>query len=215
MWRMTAARRDAGAAFVGVALVLTSLVLIWAARLSVPGVVYVSGLGATGMPTARQFETALLLIVAGGSLIAFAGRHVRSGLRVLSAWTPAISLWIACGFFLVASQVTCTPGCPTPLGPSFDWQDFTHIVCAVFAFAASCWAMLQSSFVRDHRALSRFSIAMGASVAVIASAGGILSLVNFATDVGSKLELVATSLAIGWVAVYGISTAARRLALIQ
>jgi hypothetical protein len=56
---------------------------------------------------------------------------------------------------------------------------------------------------------------MGASVAVIASAGGILSLVNFATDVGSKLELVATSLAIGWVAVYGISTAARRLALIQ
>jgi hypothetical protein len=130
---------------------------------------------------------------------------------VLASWTPAVSLWIASGFFLVASQVTCTAGCPLPYGPTFDWQDVTHIACAVLAFAAACWAMLQTSFAREHRILARFSLAMGGGVAVIAGAGGILSLARFATDFGSRLELAATTLAILWVAVFGVAVAVRRM----
>ncbi|WP_213815621.1 DUF998 domain-containing protein [Glaciihabitans sp. dw_435] len=181
------------------------------ARLSVSRDLYVSELGATGQPTAKQFEIALLLIVVGGSLIAFAGRDIRSRLPVLRVWTPAISLWIASGFFLVASQVTCTSGCPVPYGPSFTWQDLTHITCAVIAFGAAVWAMLQASFARDHRALAIFSRASGAAVAVIAGAGGILSLIGVATGFGSRLEFVATTVAIGWVAVYGAVIAARAI----
>jgi hypothetical protein len=202
--------RDAVAGILGAVLVLIALALIWVARLRT-GDVYVSELGATGAPTARMFEVALLLIVVGGSLIAFAGRDVRSRLRVLAAWSPAVSLWIACGFFLVASQVTCTAGCPVPYGPSFDWQDLGHITCAVLAFAAACWGMLQTSFAREHRALAIFSRVCGIGVAVIAGAGGILSLADFDTSFGSRLELAATTIAVLWVAVYGAVIAVRRI----
>jgi hypothetical protein len=193
----------------GSMLVLAALTIIWIARISVGRDVYVSELGGTGAPTAREFEVALLLIVAGGSLIAFTGRDVRSRIRFLAIWTPAVSLWISCGFFLVASQVTCTAGCPVPYGPSFDWQDLTHIVCATSAFIVACWAMLQTAFARGHRVLAGFSFAMGGAVGVIAAAGGILSLAQFQVGFGSRLELAATTLAIAWVAVYGIVIAAR------
>nr|WP_244956818.1 DUF998 domain-containing protein [Galbitalea soli] len=199
-------------ALAGAALVLIALAIIWAARLSDPAnAVYVSELGATGAPTAREFEAALILIVAGGSAIAWAARDVRSRVRMLAAWSPSVSLWIACGFFLVASQVTCTAGCPLPYGPSFDWQDLTHITVAVLAFAAACWAMLQTSFARERRVIAWFSLVMGASVATIAAAGGLLSLAQVATDVGSRFELIATTLAIGWVATFGSAVAVGRL----
>jgi hypothetical protein len=202
---------DAAAALVGSLLVIGALTLIWGARLSIERALYVSEMGATGEPTAAVFKVALLLVVAGGSLIAFASRGVRSSVRILSAWTPAVSLWVACGFFLVAAQVTCTAGCPVPYGSSFTWQDFTHISCAVVAFAASAWAMLQVSFVGGQRGLELFSRVSGVSVAIIAATGGILSLIGFATDFGSQLELVATTVAIGWVAVYGAVTGVRHL----
>jgi hypothetical protein len=207
-----APRARAAAALTGSLLVIGALVLIWLARFSIGRDVYVSEMGATGEPTAAVFKIALLLVVAGGSLIAAASRDVRSRARVLSVWTPAVSLWVACGFFLVAAQVTCTAGCPVPYGDSFTWQDLTHIVCAVVAFAASAWAMLQVSFVGGQRALALFSRISGASVAIIAAAGGILSLIGFATDIGSRLEFVATTIAIGWVAVYGAATGFRHLA---
>jgi hypothetical protein len=204
---------DVVTSLLGAALVFAALVIIWVARIATGGqAVYVSELGATGAPTAREFEVALLLIVAGGSLIAFAGKDVRSRVRMLAVWTPAVSLWIACGFFLVASQVTCTAGCPIPYGPTFDWQDLTHITCAVLAFAAACWAMLQTSFAHDHRGLARFSLAAAIAVAVVSGIGGILSLAQFATDVGADAELAATTLAVAWVIVYGIMTATGRLA---
>ncbi|MCU1552123.1 MAG: hypothetical protein JWR36_2683 [Glaciihabitans sp.] len=202
---------DVVTTLVGSGLVLSALVIIWIARLTIPRDIYVSELGATGMPTARTFEIALLLIVAGGSLIAFAGRNIRSRVRILAAWTPAVSLWIACGFFLVASQVTCTSGCPLPYGSTFDWQDLTHITCATFAFVAACWAMLQTALAENHRTLARFSLWTGVAVGVIAGVGGLCSLTNFQANFGSRLELVATTLAIAWVAVLGVSIAARRL----
>ncbi len=202
---------DVVSSVVGALLVLAALVIIWAARLTISAAIYVSELGATGMPTAKVFELALLLIVVGGSLIAFAAKDIRSRIRFLAVWTPAVSLWVACGFFLVASQVTCTAGCPLPYGPSFDWQDVTHITCATLAFAAACWAMLQTSFALDHRILSRFSLTMAIAVGVIAGIGGLCSLARFQVEVGSALELVATTLAIAWVIVLGVSTAAGRI----
>lgn len=204
--------RDVMAALVGCCLVLAALAIIWASRLSVPRDLYVSEMGAPGEPTAGSFRLALLLIVAGGSLIAFAGRGVRSVPRMLATWTPAVSLWIACGFFLVASQITCTRGCPLPYGPSFTWQDLIHICCAVLAFAAAVWAMLQASFARDHRALAIFSRVSAVAVALIAGTGGILSIIRLAVGFGSWLEFLATTIAIAWVAVYGSVIAARAIA---
>ncbi|MEP6481359.1 MAG: hypothetical protein ABJA94_05060 [Rhodoglobus sp.] len=202
-------RAEIFAALAGCVLVVAALAIIWAARLTIPRDLYVSELGAVGMPTAKWFEAALLLIVLGGSAIAWSGRRVRSRVRVLSAWAPAVSLWIACGFFLFASQVTCTAGCPIPYGSTFVLQDFLHTSAAVLAFAAACWAMLQSSFAQDHRVLAVFSGTVGILVAVIAGTGGMFSLLHFQQAFGSRLEFVATTLAIGWLVVFGAVLAAR------
>jgi hypothetical protein len=204
-------RAEIAAALAGCVLVAAALVIIWVARLSIPRELYVSELGAEGMPTAKWFEAALLLIVVGGSAIAWAGRRVRSRLRVLAAWTPAISLWIGCAFFLFASQVTCTSGCPLPYGPTFNLQDFLHTLAAVLAFAAACWAMLQSSFAKGHRVLAIFSGVTGILVALIAGTGGMFSLLKFQQAFGSRLEFVATTLAIGWLIVFGATLAARAI----
>jgi heme A synthase len=200
-------RRDAFdivASLTGAILITAALVLIWVARFQFGGTdVYVSELGGTGATTAHQFEVALLLVVAGGALVAFAGKDVRSRIRILSFWTPAVSIWIACGFFLAASQVTCQAGCPLPTLSPFDWQDLTHITCAVLAFVAACLAMLQTAFAIDHRHLARFSLTIAVAVAVISGLGGILSLARFDTELGGYAEFTATTLAIAWVVVYG------------
>lgn len=193
----------------GCVLVVIALAIIWAARLTIPRALYVSELGAEGMPTAAWFEAALLLIVAGGVAIGWAGRRVRSKARVLRAWTPAVSLWAACALFLFASQVTCTWGCPLPYGPTFNLQDFLHTLAAVLAFAAACWAMLQSSFAQNHRVLAVFSRVTGIAVAVIAGTGGLFSLFRFQVEFGAQLEFVATTLAIAWLVVFGAVLAAR------
>ena len=193
----------------GSVLVLAALVIIWVARVSQGRDLYVSELGAAGQPTARWFEGALLLIVAGGSLIAYAARGIRSRLPILAIWAPAVSLWIGCGFFLVASQVTCTTGCPLPVGVTFTWQDLIHTVVAVLAFAAACFGMLQVSFAAGHRSLARFSLGAAVAVAVIAGAGGILSLARFQAEFGSRLELAATTIALGWLLTLGLVTALR------
>ena len=199
----TMAKVELVAALAGCVAVTVALVIIWMSRLSVPRELYVSELGAEGEPTARAFMVALLLIVVGGSAIAFAGRRVHSRVRWLAVWTPAISLWIACGFFLFASQVTCTSGCPLPYGPSFNLQDFLHTLAAVLAFALACFAMLQTSFAEGHKVLARLSLASAILVAVIAGTGGLLSLFRFQQDFGSRLEFVATTIAIAWLVVLG------------
>ena len=199
--------RDRLASRLGCVLVAAALAIILVARSTVHRVAYVSELGAEGEPTARWFEAALLLIVLGGSLIAWAGRDVRSTARLLRLWTPAISLWIGCAFFLGASQVTCTAGCPLPVGPTITPQNFAHTLMAVLAFAAACTAMLQSAFAQGNRMLARLSLLAGILVAVVAATGGILSLLRFGTDVGSVLELVATAISIGWLVVFGLTAA--------
>jgi heme A synthase len=128
---------------------------------------------------------------------------------VLSAWTPAVSLWVGCSFFLFASQVTCTTGCPLPYGDTFNLQDFLHTLAAVLAFAAACWAMLQASFAKGHRLLAVFSGVTGIIVAVVAGTGGLLSLFRWQAEFGSRLEFVATTIAIFWLVIFGAVLAAR------
>jgi len=200
---------ELAATVLGVAAVVAALLTIWRARLSIDHDVYVSELGAPNLPTAGEFRTALLLIVVGAALIAFAARDLRSRGRLLAAWIPAVSLWAAAGGFLVASQVTCTAGCPVPYGPDFTWQDFTHTTVAVLAFAAACWGMLQVAFVRRHRGLAIMSLVSAVLVAVVAGAGGILSLLNFQVGLGSRLELVATSIGLLWIALLGAAIGLR------
>ena len=125
---MTRGRRDALLGALGCLLVAAALAAIWLARLVLaasPPVDLVSELGAQGEPTAGWFMAAMLALVAGGALIAWTARGVRGG-RVLAV-DASVSLWVSSGFFLFASQVTYTPGCPLPYGPTFVWRDFLHL----------------------------------------------------------------------------------------
>lgn len=193
-----ASRLDRAAAGVACLLVTVALGIIWIARVSIGRDVYVSVMGATGMPTADWFRSALMLVAAGGGLAAFVTRAIRVSPPIVRLWPPAVSLACASGLFLLASQVTCTPGCPIPYGPSFTWPDFTHTTSAVLAFAFACWAMLQLTFAADHRLMSRLSLCCGVAVAVIAATGGIMSLAGWDHEVGSRFEFIATTIAIGW-----------------
>jgi len=206
-----ARRRDAALSVAGSLLVLAALAIIWGARLSVPRELYVSELGAVGEPTAEAFRVALLLLVAGGVLVAWAVRDLRARTPILRYGTPALSLAIACACFFVAAHVPCTQGCPLPIGETFTMQDFTHTLAAVVAFAAACWAMLQVAFAPGHRAISRLSLTMALAVGVIAGVGGLLSLLRWNAEFGSRLELVATTVGIGWLVVVGVVRAVRLL----
>lgn len=206
--------RHRALAGLGIVCVLAALVIIWAARLTVPRDLYVSELGATGMPTARAFQVALVLIVIGGVAIGWVGRDVRSRPRILNLWSPSTTLFVSCAFFLVASQVTCTAGCPVPYGPLFTWRDFIHTTAAVIAFAAAVLTIVQCAFAVGHRALQVFSLCAGIAVAVIAGAGGLMSLLDFYANVGSRLEFVATTIGLAWILVFGLTLlAGPRLAL--
>lgn len=195
------------AALTGSVLVGIALTIIWIARLSTDRTLYVSGLGADGEPTAGWFEMALLLLVAGGFSVAWAARGLRAAVPILSIGTPSLSVALSSSLFLVASQVPCTSGCPLPVGPTFTWQDLIHTSVAVLAFALAAVAMLQASFVQGRPVLRALSLGSGIATALIAAAGGILSLLQYRTDIGSMLELVATTVGMGWLMILGVSTA--------
>ena len=192
-------------ALAGTLCMAAALVTLWIARLSVHYDVYVSELGAPGMPTAQVFQIVLLLIVVGGALIAWAGRGIRSRGRIVRWWTPSISLAAASAFFLVDSQVTCTYGCPLPVGATFTLQDFVHTLAAVLAFAAASWAIFQCAFAVGHPALARFSLIAAIAVAAVSTAGGLMSLLRFEAVLGSRFELLATTIGLAWVVVFGAS----------
>ena len=196
-------------AIIGALLVAAALALIWRARVSVPRELYVSELGAMGEPTAGVFRAALLLLVVGGVLVAWSMRDVRSRPPVLRRGTPALTLALACSAFFVSAQVPCTQSCPLPLGDTFTVQDLVHTFAAVVAFGAACWAMLQVAFAPGHRAVSGVTLVMASAVGVIAATGGMLSLAGWNAVLGSRLELVATTIGIGWLVVFGMVRAAR------
>lgn len=194
-------------ALLGTIVMAVALVLLWSAKLRVGGNVYVSELGAPGMPTARAFEAVLLLIGAGGLLIAAAGRGIRSRARVFRWWRPSLSLALASVFFLVDSQVSCTPGCPVPVGATFTVQDFVHTFSAVLAFASASWAIMQCAFAAGHPALARVSVVAAIAVAAASTAGGLMSLFQFETVWGSRFEWVATTIGLAWVVAFGVGLA--------
>lgn len=197
-------------ALLGALALAAALALLWGARLSVDYDVYVSELGAPGMPTAHVFEAVLLLIAGGGVLIAWAGRGIRSRARVFRWWPPALSLVLASAFFLVDSQVTCTLSCPLPLGPTFTVQNFVHTFAAVLAFAFASWAIMQCAFAVGHRALTRISAVAAISVAAASTAGGLMSLFRFDAVLGSRFEWIATTVGLAWIVVFGLGLALPR-----
>lgn len=199
-------RLDAGAAILGCAFALASLALIWGARAAVGRPIYVSELGAVGMATREVFTWGLLSLVAAGVLIGWAGRHVRGD--ALRGWSPSVSLWLASALFLVASQVTCTYGCPAPVGAAFTWQDLGHTLAAVLAFCLACVAMLQLSRVRPHHSMTTLSAVGAWSVAGFAGVGGILGLLRDSVEVGAAFEFAAMTIAVCWVVAFGASLAA-------
>lgn len=185
--------------------VLVGLGLLWGARIAADRFVYVSELGADGEPTAWAFRWALLLIAGAALVVAGAARELRSRLRVLARFTPSFSLVVAAAAFAFASQVTCTSGCPLPVGPAFTWQDLLHTAVAVLGFAAACVAMLQVATARNHPGLARLSLLSAIGVAVVAGAGGILSLARVMVGLGGILEFVATTLALLWLAALAVA----------
>ncbi|TCO37432.1 uncharacterized protein DUF998 [Rathayibacter tanaceti] len=190
---------------------LAGLGVLLAARFSIGSSrwVYVSEMGAPDLPTAAAFEIALLLVAAGGGLIAAGAWAVRA--RLLSALPPAAAILLAAACFALASQVTCTAGCPLPVGPAFSWQDLIHTSAAVLGFAAACVAMLQLATTRERPALARLSLAAGIAVAVVAGTGGILSLLRVWLPLGGTLEFVATAIAVLWLAAVGLVLAVEEL----
>lgn len=193
---------------VGTLGVVCGVIVIWAARLSVPYPVYVSELGAEGAPTAGVFSFALLLIAGGGLAVALASGHIRSSVQILDRWTPAVSIGCAAGCFVLASQVTCTAACPVPLvDPRSTVQDLVHTTAAVLGFGAACFAMLQVAFSERLPRVARFSLASCMAVASITIVGGLLAIVRVATGIGSWLELIGTTIAIVWMAAYSLALA--------
>jgi len=184
---------------------LTGLVTIWIARSTVPHWIYVSELGAQGAPTAPAFAVALLAIAFGGAAIAVGSSAFRAVNRVLGAWPVAVTIAASAVCFVVASQVTCTATCPVPLvNPRAQPQDLIHIAFAVLGFGLGCWAMLQCAFVRAHRAVRRISLVACGTVAVITIVGGVLAIFHVAVDLGAFSEFAGMTVAIGWLATFGV-----------
>jgi hypothetical protein len=184
----------------GVAALLTAsgLVLIWLARLSADRYLYVSELGAAAEPTAVVFRIALSSVAVSAALVALCMPRLSPRTRFFSGVPAAVVLAVSAVAFGVASQVTCTQYCPLPVGAAFTWQDLIHTVCAVIGFVGASFVMLQVATDTRFRRLARFSAAAAISVAVIAGIGGLLSLLQFGTQLGGILELVATTIALLW-----------------
>mgnify|MGYP000894948741 FL=1 len=158
---------------------------------------YISELGAVGLRTEEWFRWGFVLVTVGIALVGWIVRDVRSRGRVLDRWRPGVSLLVSAAWFLLASQVSCTDGCPAPTMPNATPRDAVHISAAVLGFAAGAWAMLQLATATD-RWMRRISAVGGVLVATIAATGGLISLARGNTDIGSSLEFVAAAIGIAW-----------------
>lgn len=199
---------------VGAMLVTGSAAVIWALRSGYAGAIYVSGLGATGEPTASDFNVALLVLGVGGAFVALSARGVRPyhrAPRLLRALAPWALLLIASLCFVAASRVTCSAKCPIPSDPRFTVADAVHISLAVAGFALACLAMLLVAAVASSRALRVSSLVAAVAVGVIAGIGGLLSLAEANVLLGGWLEFIAMTLALLWLAWYAVAVAVGRL----
>ena len=188
---------DAVVALLAVGSLVAGAAVIGDARAMYERFLYISELGAQHMHSAGQFQIGFGLVIVGILLVAVVVRDVRTDLPLLRRWAPAASLVVAGALFAIAAAVPCSPGCPSLLGPEAEWRDWTHIAAAVLAFVAGCVAMLQFATAGDPW-VARLSIAGGLAVGIIAATGGLLSLANGDTDLGSTLEFVAAGIGVLW-----------------
>lgn len=171
-----------------------------------PRDVYVSGLGAPDSPVAAVFNVTLLTVGACGLLLAagvtaIRGRADRLG-RILGA---AIALAGVC--FVIASQVTCTAGCPLPGSPTFAVADAVHVTFAVVGFAAGCGAILLAALRASSAAVRWMSMLCGVTVGVVALAGALIALTRIGLVLGPTMEFAATTIALVWCGWFGLHTA--------
>ncbi|MFC7431263.1 MULTISPECIES: DUF998 domain-containing protein [unclassified Agrococcus] len=197
MHRALAARSDRVVGALAVLALVAGSVIIGTQRARYERYLYISELGAVHMRSEEWFRWGFVLVVVGIALVAWVLRDVRSRGRVLDRWRPAISLLVSAAWFLVASQVTCTDGCPAPFTPGSTPRDAVHIAAAVLGFAAGAWGMVQLATATD-RWLRRISAVGGVLVAGFAATGGLISLARGNTDVGSTLEYVAAAIGVAW-----------------
>jgi len=199
-------RRVVLLAGVGGGAAFLSAALIWLSRLWDPSVHYVSQLGASGMPTAPLFNSALLLLGIAAVLVDRALLH-RPEVYV-AGWPIAATLVVCGACFAVASVVTCSPGCPVPFTPGALPQDLIHISAAVLGFVLAIVAMAQVSLLRRRPWMRRVSVATLVSVGLTSFTGAMLALFRGDTVLGGNLEFTAATLAIAWFGVFGLQVAA-------
>ncbi len=183
-----------------------ALGIIWTARILLDRSAYVSALGAVEEPSARWFKYALIMIVFGGLVTAWRARGVRLRRWDAAILRPSALLGISSFGFFVASQEPCTSGCPIPVGETIRWQDLVHTSSAVLAFGAAAAAMLAVACSEVDRSLRLVSLAAASAVAVVAATGGVFSLLEFRTDLGSLMEFAAASIGVLWLMWFGIRT---------
>ncbi|MFS0792943.1 DUF998 domain-containing protein [Microbacterium sp. 1P10AE] len=199
-------RRVARLAALGGSFAFVSAALIWMSRLGDPSVEYVSQLGATGMPTAPLFNSALLLLGIAAVLV---DRALLHGPNVYVAGWPVSATLVVCGAcFALASVVTCSPGCPVPFTPGALPQDLIHISAAVLGFVLAIVAMAQVAFLRRRPWMRAASLATLVAVGVTSFSGAMLALFRGDTVLGGNLEFTAATLAISWFGVFGLQVAA-------
>ncbi|MFG6280727.1 DUF998 domain-containing protein [Microbacterium sp. 5K110] len=199
-------RRVLVLATVGGAAAFVSAGLIWLSRLWDPSVHYVSQLGATGMPTAPVFNSALLLLGIAAVLVDRALLHQSAS--YVAGWPIATTLVVCGACFAVASVVTCSPGCPVPFTSGALPQDLIHISAAVLGFVLAIVAMAQVAVLRRRPWMRAASVATLVAVGVTSLTGAMLALFRGDTVLGGNLEFTAATLAIAWFGIFGLQVAA-------
>jgi hypothetical membrane protein len=198
-------RRVVGLATIGGSLAFVSAGLIWLSRIGDPSVQYVSQLGATGMPTAPLFNSALLLLGIAAVLV---DRALLHGSNPYVAGWPVSATLVVCGAcFALASVVTCSPGCPVPFTPGALPQDLIHISAAVLGFVLAIVAMAQVALLRRRPWMRATSLATLAAVGLSSFSGAMLALFRGDTVLGGNLEFTAATLAIAWFGIFGMHVA--------
>lgn len=197
MQRALASRPDRVVGALAVLALVAGSIIIGTQRARYERYLYISELGAVYMRSEEWFRWGFVLVVVGIALVACVLRDVRSRGRILDRWRPSVSLLVSAGWFLVASQVNCTDGCPAPFTPASTPRDTVHIAAAVLGFAVGAWGMVQLATATD-RWMRRISAVGGVLVAAFAATGGLISLARGNTDVGSTLEYVAAAIGVAW-----------------
>lgn len=89
----------------------------------------------------------------------------------------------------------------------FASQDAVHITAAVTGFAASCVAMLCAAATPGPASRATVSLFTASFIAIVATTGALLSVLDADLRVGGTLEFVAAVTAIGWLAGYALAVA--------